>query len=175
MPTLEEVKQQANKLERVSKFFARKEIKELPKILWENETIENMAQGNYEGSSGLLVVTNKRLVFVDKGFFKLKVEDFPYIKISSIQYNLGIFHGSIIVFCAGNRASISKIYPKQKARDVGDYIRARISKPMENAAISAVSNKSSIAERLKELAQLKETGILTEDEFTTQKQKILSE
>lgn len=28
--------------------------------------------------SGILVATNKRLVFVDKGLMSLKVEDFPY-------------------------------------------------------------------------------------------------
>jgi hypothetical protein len=56
---------------------------ELPSILWKDEHIERLVQGSYGGGTGLLVSTNKRLVFVDKGMTKLKVEDFPYDKISS--------------------------------------------------------------------------------------------
>ena len=52
-----------------------------------------------------LVATNKRLIFVDKGFVVgLKVEDFPYDKISSIQYETGILMGTASHLCIGQQS-----------------------------------------------------------------------
>lgn len=85
MPTLEEVREQIGHMDGGSKFLGRKEIKALPGILWEDESVERLIQGTYESGNGVLVATNKRLMFVDKGIAKLRVEDFPYDKISSIQ------------------------------------------------------------------------------------------
>jgi hypothetical protein len=86
MPTLEDIKKQVSSLDGTSMLLGRKEIKELPSILWEDECVEQIIQGTYNNGNGILVATNKRLVFVDKGIiFGLKVEDFPYDKITSIQ------------------------------------------------------------------------------------------
>ena len=41
MPTLEEVKNQISSISDVSKLIGRKEIKELPDILWEDEVVYN--------------------------------------------------------------------------------------------------------------------------------------
>ena len=42
MPTLEQVKTQIQKIDGLSKFIGRREVKELPSILWENENVENL-------------------------------------------------------------------------------------------------------------------------------------
>lgn len=107
MPTLEEIQKQIGSLDGASRLLAFKEIKELPKILWEDERVEQIIQGMYNNGNGVLVATNKRLVFVDKGLmFGLKVEDFPYDKITSIQYETGMLMGEITIFASGNKAEI---------------------------------------------------------------------
>lgn len=86
MPTLEQVKVQLSHVNGIESLFGRKEIKELPNILWEDEVVEGMITGTYNSKIGALFATNKRLIFVDKGLlFGLKVEDFPYDKITSIN------------------------------------------------------------------------------------------
>ena len=45
MPTLEQIRTQIKSLDGLSKFLGRREIKELPDILWENENVENIIQG----------------------------------------------------------------------------------------------------------------------------------
>lgn len=128
-----------------------------------------------------MVATNKRLIFVDKGmFFGLKVEDFPYDKISSIQYETGLLMGKIIIFTSGNKAIIDHV-EKSKVRTFGDWVRARISSPKENVLVHPVSqtqpipgNSSDPLEKLERLARLKEQGVLTDEEFQKQKQQILS-
>lgn len=174
MPTLEEIKKQIQHLDGVSRLFGRKEIKELPNILWEDEIVEKMVQGYYGCGQGILVATNKRLLFVDKGLiYGLRVEDFPHGKITSIQYKTGLVFGTITIFTSGNKADIEQIDKKQ-ARDFAEYVRARISGAKEHASIP--KNKPSsddVITQLEKLAKLKEQGILSEEELSSQKKNIL--
>lgn len=177
MPTLIEVQSQIKNLGGFESFLGRKEIKELPNILWEDEKVENIIQGTYNNGNGILVATSRRLVFVDKGLlFGLKVEDFPYDKISSIQYETGILMGKLTIFTSGNKAIIDNVV-KTKVRIFGDSVRAKISTPKEvsNYVPQAINNQTvDIADQLERLAKLKTQGILSEEEFLQQKNKLLS-
>lgn len=160
-----------------SKYLGRKELKELPSILWEDEVPKHIVQGIYEGGSGVLVATNKRLIFIDKGIFSLKVEDFPYDKITSIQYSIGFILGEITIYASGNKAKITHI-EKDVVRPFADWVRNYINtgakeekETVQSQAPSTHTN--TVIEQLKELAKLKEQGILTEEEFQAQKAKIL--
>ena len=171
MPDLEQVKEQIKNLDGISKLYGRKEIKQLPAILWEDELIEKLIQGTYNNGQGILVATNKRLIFVDKGmFYGLRVEDFPCDKITSIQYKTGLIFGTITIFASGNKAEINNMV-KDQTRNFGDYVRARISGSVDHASMVKPSSDNTI-EQLERLAELKNSGILSEQEFTDQKKKI---
>lgn len=176
MPTLEEVKKQLEMLDGVSRFLGRREIKELPDILWEDENVERLLQGIYESNNGILVATNKRVIFVDKSLLgSLRVEDFPYDKISSIQYKVGVMFGKMTIFSSGNKAVISQV-DKKLARVFGDYVRAKITSKTEHSSVPNSESKSQdndVISKLERLADLKEKGILSEEEFIAQKKKIL--
>lgn len=174
MTTLNEIKEQIKNMDTGSKFLGMKEIKALPDILWEDEKLEKMVQGFYEKGNGILVATNKRLIFVDKGLiYGLRVEDFPYEKISSIQYETGMLMGKIIIFASGNKAEIKQVV-KAQAKNFGDYVRARISKVQEHVGIEKQNtNNDDMTSQLEKLAELKEKGILTEEEFSAKKKSIL--
>jgi hypothetical protein len=203
MPSLEEIQQQVSAVEGGSRFLARKEIKELPSILGAGERVEQLAPGFYNGGIGLLVATNRRIVFVDKGMlYGLRVEDFPYDRINSIQYKTGLLLGEITIFASGNRAEISQV-EKSVVRQFGDYVRARIDRAAVQAAAAAAPGARPpavqggatptashapppmpppqipaaaddvIISKLERLAALKQQGILNEQEFLEQKARIL--
>ena len=180
MPTLEQIKTQIKSIDGLSKFLGRREIKELPDILWENENVENLIQGMYNNGNGILVATNKRLIFIDKGLvFGLKVEDFPYDKISSIQYSTGLLLGKLTIFASGNKAVIDNV-EKKRVRIFGDFVRNKISskntvETPTNQSQQKTDTSDDIVSKLERLAKLKEQGILTEKEFIQQKQKILGQ
>ena len=180
MPSMEEIKPILSQLDGVSAFAAKREIKELPSILWENEMPEAIIQGRYQNSVGILVCTNKRLIFINKGVFNLKVEDFPLNNVSSIQYETGMIFGKITIFASGNRAEIDNI-EKKRTRTFAEYARSKISansstdQPQSTTQASvAVDSADVMIEKLEKLAALKDRGVLTEDEFLTQKEKILN-
>ena len=178
MPNLSEIQSQISNLDGLETFFGRKEIKELPNVLWDDEKIENIVQGTYSNGNGILVATNKRLIFVNKGLlFGLKVEDFPYEKITTIQYETGLIFGKLTIFTSGNKAIIDNVI-KTKVRVFGDWVRARISATQKNAlandSYTTESLKVDIADQLERLAKMKDQGILTEEEFGVQKKKLLN-
>jgi hypothetical protein len=172
MPTLDEIQKQISSLDGASRLLAFKEIKELPKILWEDERVEQIIQGMYKNGNGVLVATNKRLVFVDKGLvFGLKVEDFPYDKITSIQYETGMLMGEITIFASGNKAEI-KYLDKARTRTFAEFVRARITAASSHASLPS-PQVDDVISKLERLAALKSQGVLTEEEFLEQKRKIL--
>lgn len=175
MPTLQQIQEQIKNMDGASKFFGKREIKELPNILWEDEVLEKLVQGLYNNGNGILAATNKRLIFIDKGLLGgLKVEDFPYDKISSIQYQTGIMFGKITIFTSGNKALIDQI-DKGQVKVFAEFVRARISSPMENASASnSDTNSFNLTQQLRELAELKDSGILTDEEFQIEKKKLLN-
>ena len=175
MPTLEEIKIQIKCLDGVSRLLGRREIRELPNILWDDEIVEQIVQCLYENGQGILVATNKRLLFVDKGLiYGLRIEDFPYDKITSIQYETGLIFGKIKIFASGNKADIEQVDKKQ-ARDFAEYVRARISGIKEHASIPKNKPASDdVITQLERLAKLKSQGVISDEEFSSQKKKILS-
>lgn len=173
MPTLEQVMEQAKKLTGAEQYFGRRELKELPNILGETETIEGLLQGIYAGRQGLLVATDCRLLFVDKGMFGgLRVEDFPYSKISSIQYELGILLGKVTVFASGNKAVVEQTF-KAHTQAFVEVVRRHIS-GVEKPTTPAPASQDDPLAKLERLGKLKEQGLLTEDEFLAQKAKLLA-
>lgn len=188
MPSMDEIRPVLEKLDGASVLLGRKEIKELPSILWENEMPEAIIQGFYNNGTGILVCTNSRLIFIDKGLiYGLKVEDFPLKNISSIQYETGMIFGKITIFASGNKADIEQLDKKQ-ARNFSEFVRSKISKGAETTSnapppiptpndTNITESKSStdiMIEQLERLAALRDKGILTDEEFESQKAKILN-
>jgi len=157
----------------VNKFLGKKEIKELPSLLWEDELPEAIATGQYNLKNGIVVATNKRAIFIDKGMMSLTVEDFPYDRVSSIEYHTGMMMGSITIYTSGNKAEIKSV-PKNQVRPFAEFLRARISRGVEpqSQPVAAAQSDDRVTQ-LEKLAALKEQGILTNDEFDAEKKRIL--
>jgi len=173
---LNEIKKQIQvlNLSNISSFLGRKEINELPQILAEGETIDNIAQGSYNNGQGILVSTNRRLVFVDKGLlYGLKVEDFPLDKITTIQYETGLLLGEIKIHTSGNIAKIDNV-EKVNARAFAEFVRNKLSQPRETTT-PIIKNQPDVYDQLEKLAKLKEQGVLTQEEFDAQKKKLLDQ
>lgn len=173
---LDEIKTELKNLNlpNTSLFLGRKEINELPQILAEGEKVNNIIQGTYNNGQGILVSTNRRLVFIDKGLiYGLKVEDFPLDKISSIQYETGLLLAKVKIHTSGNIAVIDNV-EKTSARQFAEFVRNYISQPKEQQTVFVQNNSEpSILDQIEKLAKLKENGIVSEEEFAEQKKKLL--
>ena len=155
-----------------SRFLSRGEIKELPFILWEDELPEMLAEGSYHDGRGLLVATDRRLIFIDKGLFgQLKVEDFGYDRITSIESKTGLMSGSIVIYASGNREQIDAV-AKQNVNSLASYIRNKIHNP-NPAPPTPPAGAVSAAEELARYSVLLNNGVITQEEFDSVKARLL--
>jgi hypothetical protein len=115
------------KLPRGWKIGIRREVKKLPELLGEGEDVVTMAQGKYEDKQGLVAVTDRRVLFLEQGMVRHRLEDFPYGRISSVQTETGMAYGKLTIHASGNKAVIENVLPKQRAVEIGDYVREKIS------------------------------------------------
>lgn len=169
---LDEIRDELEKLDINPTFFARKEIRELPNVLSEDEKIVYLVEGRNKTSNHhiLLVATDRRLIFLDKEFlYGLKVEDFSYDKVTSIQYETEFMLASIDVHISGNVVEIDGV-GKYETELFCEKVRDFMSRPKEY-----FQNKPepTVLDQLEQLGRLKESGVLTEEEFLEQKEKLL--
>lgn len=107
-------------------------------------------------------------------------EDFPYDKVSSVKSETGMRSGKLTIFASGNKAELKDIHPKARVPEIGDYVRGRISAGSSNKPVAAAAPTAAPAaedgpmEQLKKLGELREAGILTDEEFETKKAELLS-
>lgn len=165
---------------------SKREIRHLESHLWEGETVEMLAAGMYGKGNGLLALTDQRLIFLLHGWIHQQLEDFPISRISSVQWSAGLALGTLTVYASGNRAEITQIQ-KPDGKAMADRLRSRISgqtlsastptapaaPPAASPAASPAESGTGMLEQLQQLAALKETGALTDDEFAAAKKKVL--
>lgn len=156
---------------------AGREIKRLPRHLWENETVELMTTGMYGKGIGLVVLTDRRLLFVHEGVMSQSSEDFPMDKVSSVEWRSGLVQGEIVIFASGNKTEIKSV-AKDDGKQIVDTIRHRISAPSDGLPSARPSSETSTAaadpiEQLRKLGELRDAGVLTPEEFEAKKADLL--
>lgn len=155
------------------KLGVRKELRKLTDLLAEDEEVLNLARGQYDGKTGLLFITDTRIVFTEQGMMRSRLEDFPYEKVSSVQTSTAMLSGKLTIFVSGNKAEIKDVMPKDRVKEIGDYVRTRITGgglSAEQVAAPAAPTEAtgpSPMEQLKQLGELRDAGIVTPEEFET--------
>ena len=164
----------AAKKKMTTKIGGGREIKRLPGHLWEGETVSWLAAGTYSGGTGVIALTDRRLFFLKDGVVKQVSEDFPIDKISSVQWNSGMLTGKVQVFVSGNKAEITGV-AKSEGKAIVDEIRGRISMSTTSPAMSthSLTGSDDVVEQIQQLAGLRDSGILTEAEFSAKKTQLL--
>ncbi|MEI6622219.1 MAG: PH domain-containing protein, partial [Actinomycetes bacterium] len=161
------------------KLGSKREVKKLVEHLWDGETVERLVSGTYGGGTGILALTDRRLIFLRDGWTSKTVEDFPLDKISSVQWSSGMLMGSIMIFVSGNKSAVTNVQ-KDSGKALTDDVRGRISGARSRPDAAPAQPVAQPVEQapdpmavLERLAQLHSAGILSDDEFATKKAEIL--
>jgi hypothetical protein len=153
---------------------AAREIRDLPDCLLPDETVEEMATGLYQYRRGLLVLTDRRLLFKARGTSSGRIEEFRLDSISSVQLESSLLLASLVMY--GDRASRQiDSMEKADARRMVTQVRARLGGRARPAgASSARGGAPEVVTLLKYLGELRDVGVLTTDEFQTKKAELLT-
>jgi hypothetical protein len=171
--TLAEIQDQIKNLGELDTFGTKKEIKSLPEILRDGENIKALTSGFYDGNTWLIVCTNYRLIFLDKGMiYGLKQVDIPLDKVNSVQCETGLFFATVVVWDGASKIKIEQIL-KKHGKEFTNKVNDALHEYKNQSRMPQVST-TDVASQLMKLAELKEKGVLSEDEFQTQKKKLLA-
>ena len=121
----DEVKRQIAKIGAHNMMWGKAELRELPKILFEDEQLSHVINGRYEGGFAVLCATNYRVILIDKKPFYLTLEDTRYDMISDVQFNHRLINASIWIGTVHKRLSFIS-YNHARLRDMTSFIQGQV-------------------------------------------------
>ena len=127
--------------------------------------------------SGVLVLTPTRLMFYHQSLFgigKYKTEEYALSRINSININAGMTGATIHIISSGNdlimKCGITDQNPTEFVKNVKMQMSGSI--PAQQVVTNEI-HTTDIADQIKKLADLRDQGILTDDEFNMKKKQLL--
>lgn len=176
---LREIKAQLKHVKANLSVFTKGEIKELPYILANDEPILAVTDAQFLKTvdAGILLVTPKRMISVSKAMFGMpKVHEFPNDTIRNVSFRNHFISPVITIRTEEKIVEFECFLDKDDAQIFYDFIskiyNKESSSPQQESA-DAILADNSVFEQLEKLATLRESGVLTEEEFVTQKKKLL--
>lgn len=134
---------------------------------------ETKLMGNDTVRNGIFVATEKRLIFFAKKLFGYDLETFPYKSLSSIEQSKGMMGHTITVFASGNKAKMKWIN-KGDVAQFTQFVNSKLGHQGQENSQASSSNGDDIPSQIQKLSELKDKGILTEEEFLNKKNELLA-
>lgn len=162
------------KLSGLSQMLARREISHLRNILDPEEQVLALGQGTYEKLQSLIVLTDKRLIFLEKGILRESVKEFHLGAISSLSLSKGWGTESLEFTVSGAKGKITQLESGQ-GDNIANLYRQLRNTPTAKASAPAPAAPAGpdVLAQLARLGQLRDAGVLTEEEFTAKKKELL--
>ena len=91
-------------------FFTKKELYHLPTVLMDEEQVLAFSSGIMDGNTWLITLTDRRVIFLDKGLlFGMRQTAIPIGKISSVSGETGIIFGKIAINSGHSEHKITSV------------------------------------------------------------------
>ena len=120
--------------------------------------------------NGIFIATSKRIVLYSQKKSGYELEVFPYPDISSIEMDKK-WDGYHLSFSGSGKMRMTGIETGDVQKFV-EYVRSRMGQMEEETTPSELT--MDIPDQIRKLAELKDQGILTEEEFESKKKELLA-
>ena len=171
-----EIKSEFNRIAKElgdDRFFTKKELNYLPEILQDGEQILAFSSGLMNGNTWLISLTDRRIILLDKGMiYGLKQESIPLNRVNAVSGSTGLFFGKIIITDGAKDREITMVWKKTVKIFTNKCQDAIYTLNQVQHQVLQQPEEDPYA-KLEKLASLKGKGIISEDEFETEKKKIL--
>jgi hypothetical protein len=171
-------------------------IKKVESILDENETVHYLTSGStvdVEGSSAgqslfgddrsrktgtrgyvRAVITDKRVAVKVPQWLGSDERSVPYQNITSVDLDTGLVIKRLTLQTPGQTYHIDAQEPgKEEVRDAVRFIRQKITESNKDTVVVEDSSEPDPTDQLKNLKELHDDGVLTDEEFEKKKQSLL--
>jgi hypothetical protein len=124
---------------------------------------------------GTIFVSNQRVGVFTKKLGGYDLTDFAFGLITAVQHKEGMMNGEIDLLAAGTRLEVHQI-PKGEATKLANLVRNQM--PQHHAPGATVVMAAPVdgpAEQLKKLADLHQSGLITDEEFATKREALVAQ
>lgn len=121
------------------------------------------------------VITNQRAMIV-KGIIFKSEKSVNLARIQDVNLSRSIFTGgSVKISSAGGPLGVEQFGPftQAQAQDFADTLSEAVPGQGDGVSGNGKASDSTVGEELQRLAALRDSGVLTDEEFTEQKQRLL--
>lgn len=171
--TKAELKQKYKQIEKEMhdlRFFTDRELYYLPKLLHDNEQILAFTSGYMSNHTWLLTLTDRRIILLNKSLvYGMEQIVIPLYKVNNITFETGLIFGTIFITDGAEEHKIKNVW-KATAQIFTNKCLAAIDAAHKK---DTVQNTDDPYDKLAKLGNLKERGVITEEEFQKEKKKIL--
>lgn len=139
-------------------------------------TYETKIMGSDTVRAGILLATDRRVVFYAKKFTGYDLESFPYGNISSFEQGKNMMGHNITFYASGNRVHVKWIPTDNNLAALTDLVKAAMNASHRTAPASAPSAPAQpdVMSQLRQLGELRDAGVVTQEEFDAKKAELLS-
>lgn len=163
-------------------FGTKKEVYELPNILDDDEIAKYATSGFVDGNTVLVVCTDQRVLFIDKGMlYGIRSTEIPMDMVNSVNYSMAIMFGKVSIVNGAKETLVENVDKKtapilaKKIKEARDEFMIKQNQP--NQSIQAITQtapkEKSVGDQLRELKSLLDDGIITQDDFDAKKKQLL--
>lgn len=131
---------------------------------------EMMGSGDKKQHNGVLVVTETRAIFYRKGIMGEVLETMPLQSITSVERKSMLGHRVIRIHTSHDDLAFKTFEKDNEAKLVQAIEDGRV---RENIPQQPALQEPDPMDKLKKLGELKDSGILTQEEFDTKKAQVL--
>ncbi|OAT18826.1 hypothetical protein M979_1650 [Buttiauxella noackiae ATCC 51607] len=131
-----------------------------------------MGKGKDTQHNGVLLVTDVRVTFYRKGFIGEVIESIPLKSITSIERKSTMGHRSLRIHTSHDDLEFKTFSKDTEISLINAIESGRNLKPEDSISMISQINSDPF-EQLKKLAELKNAGVLSEEEFQSKKNKLM--
>jgi hypothetical protein len=130
--------------------------------------VHRMGQDTHR--SGAVLITNRRVVLFSTKLGGYDLQDYAFGLLSSVEHKKGITYGNLTLSAAGSKSHVKQV-PKGDVERIAQLIRKKMAAAHTAEAVPAPTGNA--ADQIRELAALRDEGLLTADEFEAKKKQLL--
>lgn len=147
--------------------------------LEEGEQVLGAVLGAYETTrlgmdavrNGVLLATDRRVVMFGKRRGGFELESFPYEHISSFEQGRTLMGSTIRMFASGNTVEVKYVNDRRAMAELVGVVKSRMGRSSHSAS---ATGQPDLLDAIRKLGELRDAGLLTEDEFQTKKSELLA-
>ena len=125
MVSFQEVEEQLKRVGCNFKMWGRSEVRELSNVLMPQEKIAQAVNGSYEGGFALLIVTDYRVLLIDRKPMLLTIEDIRYDMMSEVDFHNRLMGATVRIFTP-MRNLVFNSWSNVRLRKCVNYIQQRV-------------------------------------------------